>query len=468
MAIGAALVVMPRASRSAPLLSVDFGTANNTVQDGFSELAGAAIQSTASATFGSYSVNLAGQGFGTANNSHTGSIDSSVRGLFRDYYYHNSETNGVGVTLSIVGVTPGLPYNLTVWSYDGDQVFSSTPTVWNPINSSTGGSGSITNFAVPFPSSLSQYSATFPVTSSTSTMDIFGTTTSGGGGTRLNGFVLNDGSSDVLKVDFGQPAPPPSPVQAGFNSLAGATSQASASGTFGAYTVGVQGQGFEDTADANANEIDPSIRNLYRATYYNNSDVNGEGVTLTIAGVTPNTDYDVKVWSYDPAQSFSSTPTQWSPSGATTGASASITNFAFPRPATLDDYSATIRVRSTTDTLTIFGTTTAGFGGTRLNAVELYAVAVPGDFDSDGDVDGADFVAWQTNFPKATDATLAQGDADGDGDVDGADFVVWQTNFPFTPGPGATAVPEPSAWLLGLFSISALVRLGNRRKQVAI
>jgi hypothetical protein len=255
-------------------------------------------------------------------------------------------------------------------------------------------------------------------------------------------------------------------VQAGFNSLAGATSQTSASATFGAYTVGVQGQGFEDTADANANEIDPGIRNLYRATYYNNSEVNGVGVTLTIAGVKPNTDYDVKVWSYDPAQSFSSTPTQWSPSDNTTGASASITNFAFPRPTSLDDYSATIRVRSTTDTLTIFGTTTAGFGGTRLNAVELYAVGVPGDFDSDGDVDGADFVAWQTNFPKATEATLAQGDADGDGDVDGADFVVWQTNFPFTPGAGAAAVPEPNAvWLC---VAAAVILAGMKRYSAAI
>jgi hypothetical protein len=85
------------------------------------------------------------------------------------------------------------------------------------------------------------------------------------------------------------------------------------------------------------------------------------------------------------------------------------------------------------------------------------AGAVPGDFDSDGDVDGADFVAWQTNFPKASGAVLAQGDADGDGDVDGADFVVWQTNFPFSPNPGA-AVPEPEAGLLLLLAIPMLLK----------
>jgi hypothetical protein len=72
----------------------------------------------------------------------------------------------------------------------------------------------------------------------------------------------------------------------------------------------------------------------------------------------------------------------------------------------------------------------------------------PGDFDSDGDVDGADFVAWQTNFPKESGATLTQGDADADGDVDGADFVVWQTNFPFPSGSGPTPVPEPGSLLI--------------------
>jgi hypothetical protein len=90
----------------------------------------------------------------------------------------------------------------------------------------------------------------------------------------------------------------------------------------------------------------------------------------------------------------------------------------------------------------------------------LIQPVVPGDFDSDGDVDGADFVAWQTNFPKATGATLAQGDADTDGDVDGADFVVWQTNFPFTPSAGAAPVPEPAAWTLVLV---ALLLAGLRR-----
>jgi autotransporter-associated beta strand protein len=90
-----------------------------------------------------------------------------------------------------------------------------------------------------------------------------------------------------------------------------------------------------------------------------------------------------------------------------------------------------------------------------------------GDFDGDGDVDGADFVAWQTNFPTATGATLAQGDADGDGDVDGADFVVWQTNFPFTPGPGASPVPEPAGVLLFALGIAGVFVGVSRRRILA-
>jgi hypothetical protein len=82
---------------------------------------------------------------------------------------------------------------------------------------------------------------------------------------------------------------------------------------------------------------------------------------------------------------------------------------------------------------------------------------VPGDFNSDGVVDAADFAAWQAHFPASTSALLTDGDADGDGDVDGADFVVWQTNFPTAPGGGATPVPEPSACML---AVGALVGFG--------
>jgi hypothetical protein len=86
------------------------------------------------------------------------------------------------------------------------------------------------------------------------------------------------------------------------------------------------------------------------------------------------------------------------------------------------------------------------------------AVALPGDFNGDGHVDGADFGIWQTNFPRASGMTSSTGDADGDGDVDGADFVVWQTNFSVTPSTAVSA-PEPSAILLAGLTVLALIAL---------
>jgi hypothetical protein len=98
------------------------------------------------------------------------------------------------------------------------------------------------------------------------------------------------------------------------------------------------------------------------------------------------------------------------------------------------------------------------------NTLLTFGVAVSnGDFDSDGDVDGADFVAWQTNFPLASGATLANGDADRDGDVDGADFVVWQTNFPFPSG-GSAPLPEPSTAMLAVLGGCFLLARCFRRQ----
>lgn len=92
------------------------------------------------------------------------------------------------------------------------------------------------------------------------------------------------------------------------------------------------------------------------------------------------------------------------------------------------------------------------FDNVILNAVPILA----GDFDADGDVDGADFVAWQTHFPTASGATLAMGDADRDGDVDGADFVVWQTHFPTGPAGATSPVPEPRGLITLLLAAKCL------------
>ncbi|MCC7085538.1 MAG: hypothetical protein IT427_11080 [Pirellulales bacterium] len=90
--------------------------------------------------------------------------------------------------------------------------------------------------------------------------------------------------------------------------------------------------------------------------------------------------------------------------------------------------------------------------------------AVPGDFDFDGDVDGADFAVWQTHFPIASGATITEGDADRDGDVDGADFTVWQTNFPHAPAFISSLVPEPAS-ATTLLAATAAFAIASWRKR---
>jgi len=448
-----------RIADAAPLLKVDFGESHgNPLQLGFSELAGSISQATAGATIGPYTVGLAGQGFEETSETAANALDPSIRGLFRDTYFNNSDVPGVGVSLSIGGVTPNANYNLQLWSYDAAQTFSSTPTQWAPAGSTTGTSGSITNFALPRPTTLDDYTTTIQVSSPTGTLEIFGTTTSGFGGTRLNGFRLNDGASNVLAVDFGQPAIPAAPVQTGFSGLKGLQYQATDSQAVGAYTVSVAGQGFEDASDDNANAMDGNVRDLFRGTYYNNSDVNGQGVTLAIEGVTPNVDYDVKLWSYDAAQFFSATTTHWGPTGDTSGASGDIVDFATPAPTTLDDYSTIIRVHSTSNTLHIFGTTTAGFGGTRLNAFQLSSV-VEGDVNGDGIVNIFDINLVSAHWSESGPA----GDANDDGTVNIFDINLISANWSAPGSGGGAAVPEPSSWVLlalgmGIWRISRCSR----------
>lgn len=100
--------------------------------------------------------------------------------------------------------------------------------------------------------------------------------------------------------------------------------------------------------------------------------------------------------------------------------------------------------------------------------VGSFQAGLPGDFDGDGDVDGADFVVWQTSFPTSSGA--GPGDADGDADVDGADFAAWQDSFPAGSSPGTSPVPEPNSFLIVCLSITLVTLflcLRNNRWQSA-
>jgi hypothetical protein len=109
--------------------------------------------------------------------------------------------------------------------------------------------------------------------------------------------------------------------------------------------------------------------------------------------------------------------------------------------------------------------TTLSYDGSTYD-FDLQTIAPAGDdadFDEDGDVDGADFLAWQRHV-EITDgsAQLADGDANDDGDVDGLDLVIWKDQFG-TATVASAPVPEPASWIMAaLCSLAALVF--NRRR----
>jgi hypothetical protein len=89
-------------------------------------------------------------------------------------------------------------------------------------------------------------------------------------------------------------------------------------------------------------------------------------------------------------------------------------------------------------------------------------VGVPGDYNDNGTVDAADYVAWRDN-----PATLVNEGA-SPGVVDAADYDFWRARFGATSGPGAGAsagaVPEPTTGLmLVILSVFCVTRRRSRR-----
>jgi len=89
------------------------------------------------------------------------------------------------------------------------------------------------------------------------------------------------------------------------------------------------------------------------------------------------------------------------------------------------------------------------------------------DFDSDRDIDGADFLAWQRGFGIEENAALEQGDANDDGMVNEDDFYLWQMNFGTSTTGGALqnaafVVPEPSCIAIALWVFFCFVSFGSR------
>jgi hypothetical protein len=104
------------------------------------------------------------------------------------------------------------------------------------------------------------------------------------------------------------------------------------------------------------------------------------------------------------------------------------------------------------------------------NYLAMIPEAIPGDGNDDGLVDGLDYLVWASNYgdDPADDPPGSPGNGDYNDDdiVDGVDYLVWAANY----GTGfVTAVPEPSALLLGLWGLLALwgaatPLMGRRRR----
>lgn len=89
----------------------------------------------------------------------------------------------------------------------------------------------------------------------------------------------------------------------------------------------------------------------------------------------------------------------------------------------------------------------------RTGVVKYATLVTSGDFDDDGDVDGADFLAWQRGL---SPRPLSQ-----------ADLAVWQVDFGSTNSlrPALNAVPEPTS--LGLACFALVAGMCVRRRGLA-
>jgi endonuclease I len=101
---------------------------------------------------------------------------------------------------------------------------------------------------------------------------------------------------------------------------------------------------------------------------------------------------------------------------------------------------------------------------TLTGVVEAASVVENGDFDGDGDMDGADFLTWQNGLG-ATTASLTDGDANGDEVVDAADLEIWSDQFGRGEGAPMHVVPEPTALGLPCVLASAFTAWVRRRRR---
>ena len=105
----------------------------------------------------------------------------------------------------------------------------------------------------------------------------------------------------------------------------------------------------------------------------------------------------------------------------------------------------------------------------------LQNTPLPGDYNNDNIVNGADYLAWKERYG-ATVESFTGADGNGDGTIDAADYVVWRDHLGSATGSAleVAAVPEPQSMPLAVLALllgtgaGVVVRLRrNARKAVA-
>ena len=103
-----------------------------------------------------------------------------------------------------------------------------------------------------------------------------------------------------------------------------------------------------------------------------------------------------------------------------------------------------------------FGTQTATVNAEAIAFLAENLMQPVGDYDRDGQVDGADFLMWQRQLGEPVVIAGAGADGDIDGTVGTGDLAVWQGNYDVganKPSGSVSKVPEPtSRLLLGLIA----------------
>ncbi|WP_146561308.1 hypothetical protein [Posidoniimonas corsicana] len=95
----------------------------------------------------------------------------------------------------------------------------------------------------------------------------------------------------------------------------------------------------------------------------------------------------------------------------------------------------------------------------------VQSAGLPGDFNSDGIVNAADYTVWRDALGGPDDEDTALGmNGDGSGVVDQGDYNLWRQNYGATSAPeaGATSTPEPASAVL--VAVATLAGVRRRRR----